>query len=593
MQDDIVKRIKETANIVNIIGEFVELKRAGRNYKGLCPFHKEKTPSFVVSEENQFFKCFGCGESGDVITFIMKRDNMDFKEALEYLADKLGITIENTLYNRRKKIETDKYYRINKMALQFFYEKLLTSSMPRNYLRSRKIDDKSINNFILGYAPDSWDMLYTHMMRKGVDPEDLITLGLVGISKNGNYYDRFRNRLIFPIIDIKKRIIGFGGRALDDDPAKYINSPESPIYHKGNNLYALNKVHSSNFREKILLVEGYMDVIGLHQRGVNYAVATLGTAMTQNQAKLIKRYGDSVYICYDSDNAGIKAANGAVEVFREIGVSPSVVLLEKGMDPDDYIKEYGKESFEKKLNNSLGYIDFQISLIIGQYDRSDPSQIEELIKKLSEYLNQFKSEVIRDEYIGKISERLNIRPESLRRDVDNYRSISMRNTTDYRTKSDKKRINLPRLLFECILYSVTNLEYYSELKHYLDMLDYYELTGIKEYINREYDNGCNSIDLEKMIVDPDFTEIEKKVITQLMKSKAVAFKSNSKVLIELVNRLDTEMLNYSKMKLKRDIGMLMSLSSEDMNEENTEKLQAMLNRLKDIEVELKTGKLSH
>ena len=585
--DDTVKRIKDNANIVNIIGEFVDLKRTGKNYKGLCPFHKEKTPSFVVSEEKQFYKCFGCGESGDVITFVMKRDNMSFAEAIEYLADKLGITIDNTIERRREKIDTEKYYKINEEARKFYFELLITGKAPRDYLRKRGIEDKYINKFFLGYAPDSWDMLYTHMMRKRFNPDDLIELGLIGISKNGNYYDRFRNRLMFPIIDIRKRVIGFGGRALGDDVAKYINSPESVIYHKGNHLYALNEVHGSNYRDKIVLVEGYMDVIGLHQRGLNYAVANLGTALTNEQAKLCSRYGKNVYLCYDSDEPGLKATERAIEIFKNINVFPGIIKLDDGYDPDDYVKEFGVDAFESKIKNAMNPIDFQAEEIIKKYDMTDPISLGNLINELGIYIRSIQSEVVRDEYINKMATKLEISPESFRKDLSR---IEIRPKRFERTMdSDDSEVQpIPPLLKEALLYSISDVRYFNELEYYLEELNDYNLSNLKNYVSAQFKMGVDKIDI-KVMLEALNESLPKDIVRSIKNINVQAFENGgSKVLYELVNRLEYNRKLNLRDELKRDIGMLLALDMNDMSPDVKRDLVTLMERLKEVEVELKT-----
>lgn len=588
-EDDTVKKIKENANIVNIIGEYVELKRTGKNFKGLCPFHREKTPSFVVSEEKQFYKCFGCGESGDVLTFIMKRNNMSFAEAVEYLADKLGITIDNTMERRREKIDSEKYYKINEEVRKFYFEMLITNKFARDYLRKRGIEDKYINKFFLGYAPDSWDMLYTHMMRLRYNPKDLEHLGLIGISKNGNYFDKFRNRLMFPIIDIRKRIIGFGGRALGEDYAKYINSPESTIYHKGQHLYALNEIHNSNYRDKIVLVEGYMDVIGLHQKGIDYSVANLGTALTESQAKLCARYGKSVYLCYDSDQAGLQATERAIEIFKNINIYPGIIKLDDGYDPDDYVKQFGKEAFEAKIKNAMNPIDFQTDLIISRYDVNDTVSLGNLVAELGQYLKNIQSEVVRDEYINKIASKLEINPNSFRKDIA---KLEMNRPRFVKSEDDSKRdLTLPVLMVDCITFAAADKRYYDELEYYLNSLEKYGLAELRDYINAQYKLGKDRVSVEEMINSLSQRLFTKQLLKDLREKDVPDFDAGgSKVLFELIKRLEYNRLLELREDLKRDISMILALDADEMDMEIKKKLILLMDRLKEIEIELKTGR---
>lgn len=575
MSDD-VSRVKEAINIVDVIGEFVELKKAGKNYKGLCPFHKEKTPSFVVSEERGTFMCFGCHEAGDVFSFLMKRDNMTFPEALEYLADKAGITLENTIQNRQKKIDFEKYYKINEDARKFFYQNLLTYKPARDYLRNRKINDYTINEFSLGYAPDSWDILTNHMTKIGHKLEDLVELGLVARSQNGRYYDVYRNRLIFPIYNIRDRIIGFGGRTLANDRAKYINSPESEIYHKGSQLYGLNLIHKENNRDRIILVEGYMDVIGLRQNGFKNTVAALGTALTDQQVKLASRYAKEVYLSYDSDSAGIKASLRAIESFTDKGIFPKVISLEEGLDPDDYIKEYSSEAYEKKIKEADNHIDFQLNLITKNTDVTDPGKMTDTIKNISEIINPIKSEVVKDEYIQKVSKKLGINPMSLANDLGKF---TIKPQVQLQPRIEKDTKDLPQTLILALKFSIKSKDYYEGLKTYIKKLDLYELGYIFEYIQEKYEND-KELSLEQMADELNFTENRYKLLKfDNIENEAEAYNE----LLFRIKRLDLE---EERDKLKSTISMLVSII--DSNPDKQDELRELIQRLTEIELALKT-----
>lgn len=575
---DNISRVKEAINIIDIVGEFVDLKKAGKNYKGLCPFHKEKTPSFVVSEERGTYKCFGCGESGDVFSFLMKRDNMTFPETLDYLADKAGIVLDNTINTRKEKIDLEKYYRINDDARKFFYQNLLTNKFSRAYLRQREISDYTINEFSLGYARDSWDSLLGFLTSQGHKLEDLLDLGLVAKSQKGTYYDTFRNRLIFPIFNISGRIIGFGGRTLGEDRAKYINSQESPIYHKGSQLFGLNLIHNSNDRDKLILVEGYMDVIGLRQSGVKNTVAALGTALTQAQAKLTSRYAKQIYLCYDSDPAGIKATLRAIETYEELKIYPKVIVLDKGMDPDDFIKKYGKEAFDLKVKEASNHIDFKLGLVLEGADISDPSKMDRVLNSLSQVINPIESQVLKDEYIDKVAKKLNINPMSLSSDLGklNFKPRTLR----ARDKSQEK-LGVPFSLILAYKFSLRSKEYFLELRPYLASQEAYGLDYLLTYLDKEYDLG-GSISLDRIKEDLNLSD---KQIAYLsftnIKDEQAAYK-------ELCGRIMRFNLEEEKSQLKADISMLSSIL--DKNPDKETDLKDMLGRLAKIEVELKTNK---
>src|SRR5699024_6848708 len=291
INNEIIEKVKDRSDIVEVVSDYLPLKKAGANYVGLCPFHNEKTPSFSVSNSKQFFHCFGCGVGGDSIEFIMKKENLEFVDAIKLLADKYGIEIKETKVDPEYIKEKDRAYEINRETARFFYNNLNKNKKAMNYLKKRNIDSKTLRRFRLGYSIDSWDNLYNHLTNKGYKAKDIAKLGLIAPRKKSDgYYDKFRNRIMFPIIDTRSRVIGFGGRIMDDSMPKYLNSQESIIFDKSNCLYGLNLVNKYSNRERILLVEGYMDVMALFSKGINYSVASLGTSLTERQAKLLKRF---------------------------------------------------------------------------------------------------------------------------------------------------------------------------------------------------------------------------------------------------------------------------------------------------------------
>lgn len=581
MVDDNVKRVKDRINIVDVIGQVVELKKRGRNYVGLCPFHNEKTPSFSVSEDRQIFKCFGCGKSGDAITFIMERDKMSFQEALEYLADKAGITLENTKENRIKKISSEKFLKINELAAKFYFSQLITSKTARDYLRNREITDSSINKFFLGYADERWDKLYNFMVSKGVEVKDLVSLGLVSQGKNGKYYDRFRNRIMFPIFDIKKRVIGFGGRTLVNDPAKYMNSPESFVFHKGDNLYALNLVHANRDRKNIVLVEGYMDVIGLHQKGIDYAVAALGTALTERQANLLKRYGENLYICYDADGAGIKATLRAIEIMNDVKAKAHIVSLGEGKDPDDFIKAYGKEAFEQKLKNSENPNDYRLGMILNSYDKNNTEKMEDVLKEVFKFISSIDSEVIKDEYLKKVSDIMAISHEALK---DDFNKNKVENVKKFEKISKKTSlIKLNRFIIECMLLSFLSLDNYKSLRPYLEYFTSVPVDKIREFLDKYYLENSGEGQLKDFLESfPSDLDLLRAYYDLKEKDQTTIAKS----IEELTTRLDMLKIREESEKLKSEISMLSSLLDSDPSKK--EILLEKMTKLKENELKLRT-----
>ncbi|MBO5666783.1 MAG: DNA primase, partial [Firmicutes bacterium] len=338
--DSIVDEIKSRCNIVDVIGQHVALKRAGSNYKGLCPFHGEKTPSFVVSEQKQIFTCFGCGASGDVIEFTKRYYNLDFQEAVEKLANQYGIEIRKLGGGDSQKKEA--MYELNRKAARFYLDAFRKNPNPAlQYMFKRGLDAKTLTQFGIGFADEKWDSLYNYLISEGADVNMLMEMGLVSQSK-GKYYDKFRNRVMFPIINTRGKVIGFGGRVLDDGTPKYLNSPESSIFLKKMNLFGLNLTRQDiNKKDCAILVEGYMDVISLYQAGVRNVSASLGTALTEQQAAMLKRYTKNVILCYESDSAGRAAALRGMDILRAAGCNVKVMHVTDGKDPDEFVKKNG------------------------------------------------------------------------------------------------------------------------------------------------------------------------------------------------------------------------------------------------------------
>lgn len=418
ISDDKINQILQSSNIVDVIGEYVDLKRSGSSFKGLCPFHNEKTPSFTVDDKKQLFHCFGCGAGGDVVSFIMQKEGLSYPESLEFLAHKAGISIDYTedpqVNNKNKEL-----YDINKDIMMFFYKNLLVDRKAQQYLKQRGLSSKVVNTFMLGYAKDSWDDLYAYIKTKNFNEEDIESLGLIKKSSKGNYYDKYRDRIIFPIINHFGKVIGFGGRAVSGQMPKYLNSPESSVFKKRYNLYALN-VYKRQKRKELILVEGYMDVIALNNHGLDIAVASLGTALTLDQAKLMKRYSDDIYICYDQDVAGIKATEKAIEIFHQIDVNPSIIDLDPGNDPDDFIRANGKDAFEDKIKNASDSYNYKYNKILDEYSKANPSERLDKLNLFVEFLASIKQELTQEIFINNVSKLFDIDKITLKQAISRY-----------------------------------------------------------------------------------------------------------------------------------------------------------------------------
>lgn len=427
----IIDRIRESSNIVDVISRYVSLKKRGRNFTGLCPFHQEKTPSFSVNPEKQIFHCFGCGEGGNVFTFLMKHQRLSFVDSVKLLSEETGIEIPSSPEFKKRESERDRLFRCNRAAQQFFCNQLPNSPESlRTYLKGRGITDESMKNFLIGYAPEGWDNL-----RKAIEAgkgriEDYKTLGLLLTSeKKNSIYDRFRNRLMFPIQDAAGKVVGFGGRALKDEPGspKYINSPESPVYQKSRVLYGINRSKDAiREAESVLVVEGYMDVIQLHQAGIRNVVATSGTALTKEHAGVLRRYATNVTLCYDADAAGVKAAVRGGETMFLHDLSVSVLILPEGEDPDSYVKNHGPEAFREQLAVAQDYWEFRLSQLTQTHDMQQAGPRSAAVSEILDVIAGLKDQVKAGFYIERSATVLGIQEDILYGELKKKRSAAAR-----------------------------------------------------------------------------------------------------------------------------------------------------------------------
>ena len=419
--DNVIEEIKVRNDIADVIGTYVTLKRAGSNMNGLCPFHNEKTPSFIVFNATQSFYCFGCGAAGDVVTFIRRIENLDYVEALRYLAKRSGVTIPEE--EKSGGVRRSRIFEMNKEAARFFRSQLLLSKEAKAYIIKRGLTKRTVDRFGLGYSGLRGYELIDHLKRLGYNEDEMVTAKLAGKNEKG-YYPFFRNRVMFPIIDTAGAIIGFGGRVMDNSTPKYLNTPDTPAFNKGRNLFALNyaKDHCS---EELILCEGYMDVIALHSAGFQNAVATLGTALTQEQARLIKRYTGKVVISYDGDKAGKAATDRASAILTEAGVDVRILQVTDAKDPDEYIKAFGAEAFSRLLKGSETKFDFVLRQTLGKFDISTDDGKIKASKELCKEIASVSSAVERELYVDKASKTLGISKESL--DTEIRKTVRSRN----------------------------------------------------------------------------------------------------------------------------------------------------------------------
>lgn len=583
INDNVLDEIRDRADIVDLIGEYVDLKRSGSNYMGLCPFHSEKTPSFSVSPSKSIFKCFGCGVGGDVITFIMKRENLNFPEAVEFLADKYNVRLsEYKDENKEAKEKRNRLYEINREAAMHFLNNFKSSKKAQKYLIDRGLTDKTIRSYGLGYSKDSWTDLYDHLIKLGYKEEELLELNLISKSKNGNYIDRFRDRVMFPIINRNNKVIGFGARGFGDAKPKYLNSKETPIFHKGSNLFNMNIISRESSRERIILVEGYMDVISLYNSGINYSVASLGTSLTEEQAGIIKKIARDIYICYDSDKAGINATTRAIDIFLSKSCKPKIIELGADLDPDDFIKKYGIEGFENKIKGAISYIDFKIKKLRENFNLKDSEGLSNFTVESSKILSSIKNPIERDIYVKEFSKNYNISYKA----IENYINYLNRNKINSAKKEKfklKKNTNVvksskTKAQEELLSYSLLDNDIYTYIKNKVQV--YYFTSSMTravfEEIPRMFEDEMEIPEflnlLEKnRLIDFNFKENILEIIKKI--------KVNDKVVDELITTVEKNYLQKKKNKILENIEKLQGEESKNL-------LLETLNELKEINLKL-------
>ena len=426
--ENVIEEIKQKNGIIDVISNYVTLKRAGSNYTGLCPFHNEKTPSFMASDAKQIFHCFGCGVGGDVVTFIRRVENLEYVDALKFLAKRSGITIPDDDYERGG-VRKSRVLELNKATARYFHECLKRSPDGLNYLRGRQLQDSTIKRFGLGFAPNDRYSYINAMKNAGFTEEEMLAARLCYKSeKYQGLNPYFRNRVMFPILDTTGAVIAFGGRVMDGSEPKYLNSPDTPAFKKSRNLFALNYAKDAVESKELILCEGYMDVIALHAAGFRNAVATLGTALTPEQARIMKRYADSIALCYDSDSAGRKAAERALSILGEVGLSVKVLQMTEAKDPDEFIKKFGSAAFRKLIDAGASSFDFKLRTVLMKYNLESPDDKLSAAKEICSVAAMVSSHVERELYVMKASQALGISVDTLMFEVK--KAHERRNTAE-------------------------------------------------------------------------------------------------------------------------------------------------------------------
>ena len=546
--NELIERIKDSNNIVDVIGQYVTLKRKGTTYFGLCPFHREKTPSFAVSETKQVYHCFGCHNGGTVIQFLQNIENISFREALEILAERARIElpkVQDTYYDIKQEKKKEMAYKINEMASNYFMKSLVdvndkTNKLAQEYVKKRKLNKQMIIDFKIGYSKIG---LVKYLVSHGIKEEDIIAVGLAYRRDNNSIVDRFINRLMFTLKDIKGRVIGFTGRKLDDnlDVAKYINTNENIVYSKGNNLYGLD-IAKNYSRNEMIIVEGNMDAISLHQRDIRNVVASMGTALTEKQARLILRYTKNVKIAYDSDAAGEEATIRGLDILDKLGADVRVVKYKGAKDPDEYIIKFGKESFLKKVKNSISLFEFKLENVSKKYNLENISDKVKFMGEVLELLLKIRNSAERDIYIKEISKKYGISAESIYLEIEKKEKNiktdgisaeafleNVKKETEKDLENDKEKAEkIKKYTEELILIKV--LIYNKSAR--VNFKNNISLSVISDELNREtIDNIIQNIDLDevklidKLLLDE---EISKK-ITEILSRDDNIFKSDMNI----------------------------------------------------------------
>ena len=574
--ENIIDEVTSANDIVDVIGSYVNLKRNGRNFLGLCPFHREKTPSFVVSPEKQVFHCFGCSAGGNVIHFISKMENIDFKESIEMLADRANILLPTTSYDvddKKQKLKS-KVYNINKEAAIFYHHNLYdpSSKLGQEYIKKRKLDNNTLKSFLIGYSKN-FDDLYKYLKSKGFSDEEILASSLVNKNYQGKFIDRFRKRLIFPICDVRDRIIAFGGRVLDDSLPKYINSPENIVYSKGRNLFGLNVAKKSGLRQ-IIIVEGYMDAISLHQRGINNVVASLGTALTENQGRLLRKYADEIIISYDSDAAGQAATLRGLDILHTLGCNVRVLQMTGAKDPDEYIIKYGSARFQKLVNEAISLTEFKVKILRNKYNLNNDSEKIEFLTKMAQILSKVDNSIEKEVYIDNISRENNISKEAIYGQINKI-TYSTNSSEKILLKSksvlpkknkeifeiDEKNLKREKLIIYLLLENSSNI--FEKIKNNILPEDF-KLNIHKEIVEILYKKLDKLNNSTNNIIDLFEKEEHISYITGIM-SEDYQVTDDEKALNDIINRLNTEKLLNKKNEIIKKLDNPENMSEQEKN----------------------------
>ena len=579
LDEALIDEIKAANDIVDIIGEYVTLKRAGPSYKGLCPFHKEKTPSFSVSPDKQIFHCFGCGVGGDVIKFLMQTENIDFYEAVEQLAERAKITLpeDNTNVNFANIKHKERLFQVNLEAAKYFRNNLYSpaAKSAQEYINKRHLDNETVNKFGLGFSFGVKNDLFNHLSSLGFTPDEMVDSGLI-IRNNNSFVDRFKNRLMFPIFDIKDRVIAFGGRVLDDSLPKYMNSPETPIYNKGKNIYALNFARRAKVN-KLLMVEGYMDVISMHKAGIPNAIASLGTALTETQGRLMRKYASEIILGYDADGAGQNAIMRGLDILTSLGCNVKVLKISDAKDPDEFVNKFGPEKMKKLMDNAITLVEFKLSNLKKNIDMSTTDGKISYLNSAATILAKLDNSIERDFYINKIAAELGVGVESIYSEINkkifgNSTKSVKRSPIPSLETSTTKIIDIPKNVYDSeklliFLLCQNDKKIFNTIKKYMNYdnftVNLYRHLAEKLYMHFESEKQQNVIDLFS-----DENDIN--VITGIMQEEDNLGNNNEKALLDAVDIL-------RKFDLEKEKSAILKSLKDDPNGPKANELERRLN----------------
>jgi DNA primase len=487
---DVIEDVRSKADIVDIVNEYIPLKKSGRNYKALCPFHNEKTPSFMVSPAKQIYHCFGCHEGGNVFTFIMNYEHISFGEALKKVAAKVGVKLPqiSSKANRNDSL-FNKIIKANELAMSFYHKQLFDSSeatAAKSYLKKRGFDKATAEQFKLGYASSQWRGLYDYLQKAQIEDNVMIKAGLISVRQGGGYCDKFRKRLMFPIYNAYDKVVGFGARVLEiDKMPKYLNSADTPVFSKGKNLYGINWAKKTILdKDRVIIVEGYTDCIRAHEKGFKETVATLGTALTPDQTRALKRYTRNFVIIYDADEAGEVAALRNLDVLLPEDIVPKIAVLPKGKDPDDYLKSSDKDAFERIVTNARNIFDFKLQLLFKKYDSSSALDKVEILNDFLPTLSAVSNAVLRSTYIKRLAEALDVKEDDVIGELKKYKSPNYKTPNVSTPVKKKKKVDLAEKILLVIMLEDNNK--ISKVKEHLGIDDFIS-DNMRELISTIYE----------------------------------------------------------------------------------------------------------